>query len=163
MNYCKELEKFYKTNKYSKYRLPNFPETVSENLIKDIIMISEKSYCIRNVKSGDLKKEDKRIECKTFISRGPCSFGPKESWDEIYFLDATKYQQKRFKLYKVNLSNKDLEFQNILVNKKETFHDQAKLGRRPRIKFETMMQQIKEYSEIIFDGYLSELFYASEK
>ena len=77
LKYCQQLEDFYKETKYSKFRMPNFPETISENLIRHIIQIKEKYSCVRNVYSGDLCKENgKRIECKTFTSFGPCSFGP---------------------------------------------------------------------------------------
>ena len=57
-------------------------ELISENIIRNII---EKVECKRNNKSGDLTKGDIRVECKSFTSKGPCSFGPNEQWNEIYF------------------------------------------------------------------------------
>jgi hypothetical protein len=154
-NYCKQLQLFFQNKKYKKYRMPNFPEVISENIIKNLIEKYEKIICKRNISSGDLQTEEgKKIECKCFTSNGPCSFGSKENWDIIYFLDAIKYQERYFILYKIELSNKDNAFQEIKINKKETFFNQAFVGKRPRINFTSLLEQIKPYAKIVFQGKL---------
>ena len=165
IEYCNWMNDFYK-DKHSKYRCSNFPEHISENIIRHIIQIKENEICIRNVKTGDLIKgtndtkgtENIKVECKTFSSDGPSSFGPKEKWDEIYFLDAQNYLNQNFILYRIKLKHSDPIFLNIKVNKKDTFEKQALQGRRPRITFSELKVQLKDHVETIFQGNILELF-----
>lgn len=160
IEYCDWMNNFYK-DKNSKYRCTNFPEHISENIIRHIIQIKEKQICIRNVKTGDLTKGTEgniKVECKTFSSKGPSSFGPKEKWDEIYFLDAQNYLNQNFILYRIKLKHSDPIFLNIKVNKKDTFEKQALQGRRPRITFSELKVQLKDHVETIFQGNILELF-----
>jgi hypothetical protein len=79
-------------------------------------------------------------EIKFFSSSGPCSFGPTEKWDIIYFLDGLDYKQFNFKLYKT-----------------ETFRDQASVGRRPRMSFDKIKDQLIEHCELIWQGNVKDL------
>jgi hypothetical protein len=155
IDYCQKITKFHEQRQLKKFRAPNFPEHISENIIRNLIEQLENVKCTRNNKSGDLSKEGIRVECKSFSSAGPCSFGPNEKWNEIYFLDARNYITKKFKLYRVKLSNDDKIFLNLKVNKKQTFEDQAKLGRRPRITFNEIYKQLKSNIELIYDDQLN--------
>jgi hypothetical protein len=88
-------------------RTQNFPDYISENITKFIInkiqnlKTSQNSKepvgffnCI-NSKIGDLEiindNEVIKVEVKCFTSKGPSSFGPKEKWNLLYFLDATDF------------------------------------------------------------------------
>ena len=95
---------------------------------------------------------DRRIEVKCFTSTGPSSFGPKECWDVLYFLDGCDYRNKQFKLYRVDCSNDSETFQQLRVNKNDTFGNQCKQGRRPRICFKEVKKQLSEHITLIFEG-----------
>ena len=118
-----------------KVRLPCIPEDISENIVKQIIrnkLNDETSSW--DCKKGDLysQKEGKQ-ECKCFTSDGPLSFTPSSEWDIIYFLDARLWLNNKFILYRIPLKRTSIEWKNIKVNKTQTFEDQTKQGRRPRI------------------------------
>ena len=57
-----EFKRWYKTAKKFGCRAPNFPEYISENIVKYYIINNEKLDCI-NAKTGDLYKvkENKKI------------------------------------------------------------------------------------------------------
>jgi hypothetical protein len=59
---------------------------------------------------------NKRIEIKGFMSDGPCSFGPEERWDWIYFVDCKNCLEKQFSVYEIKLSNKSDKWRNIIVS-----------------------------------------------
>ena len=161
-----ELQNNESSNNIKKIRKLNFPSEISENIVK---------YCIFNkynimpnwstVKSGDLtlklntdtnnKNKEIKIEVKAFSSCGPISFGPHEYWDWIYFVDAINYSNKKFKIYELKLSSLDDKWLNININKTETFNDQKKQNRRPRIGFELLFNQLQKNNiniELIFDN-----------
>jgi hypothetical protein len=96
-------------------------------------------------------------EIKFFSSSGPCSFGPTEKWDIIYFLDGLDYKQFNFKLYKFRLANVSEEWKNLKVNRTETFRDQASVGRRPRMSFDKIKDQLIEHCELIWQGNVKDL------
>ena len=83
-----------------------------------------------------------KIEVKGFSSDGPSSFGPKEKWDYLYFLDATNIIENKFIVYEINLSSNSETWKNIKINKNQSFDDQCKQGRRPRISFMEIKKQI---------------------
>lgn len=145
-----------------KKRNENFPSDISENIAKFAIF---KKYGIMpcwDTDKGDLVIQKmglfKQLEIKGFMSGGPSSFGPTESWDILYFVDARDCVHKNFKVYEIKLSNKNKIFRNIKLSKKETYGDIADSGRRPRGCFDTLFQpQLGTYCELIFDGNISEL------
>jgi len=150
--YCKERLKIYSLKK-KKCRLPNFPEDISENLVKYIIKYKLGFLPKQCSKSGDLIYDDKKIEVKCFASSGPSSFGPTEKWTEIYFLDARDFINENFKLFQIKLSNDDLEWRNIKVSKTQTFFEQCIQKRRPRICFNLIRKQLSKDKVIcIFSG-----------
>jgi hypothetical protein len=113
--YVNELKQKYKR----KIRMPNFPQEISENLVKYMICDPNVSYF---TKSGDLSCRGQKIEVKCFSSTGPSSFGPTEKWDVIYFLDAVDHVNGKFTCYKISMNND--EFGLIRINKLETYSDQ---------------------------------------
>jgi hypothetical protein len=117
-----------------KSRKPNFPEVVSEYIIRSI----RKGSTVP--KFGDLVHEKKRIEIKCFASCGPISFGPLEKWDTIVFIDARK--NPKIKIYTYNISNDSSIWKNIKVNRVETFEKQCFRKVRPRICFEKLFSQL---------------------
>jgi hypothetical protein len=151
-NYILELNNFEKKYNF-KMRKPNFPEGLSENIIKEYINIVEKRKCI-NINGGDLliKNSNLKIEVKCFSSNGPTSFGPKENWNELYFLDAIQFMENNFKIYKINLSNTDEKFKNIKINENKTYNDICIEGKRPRIVFNKLKKLLDNNIENIYNG-----------
>ena len=149
--------------KLKKIRLSNFPSHISENIAKFAIC---KKYGIMpnwDTGKGDLLIDKlhtfKRCEVKGSInlSNGPPTFGPAEEWDYIYFVDGVNNDKKIYRVYEFKLSNKCEMWQNIKVNKTETYHDQCLQKRRPRITFKELKLQIGNHCNLIFDGHISEL------
>lgn len=143
-----------------KVRLPNMPEHISENIVKFILQnkMGDKT-CSWDCKKGDLYSAlEKQQECKTFTSDGPPSFGPNEEWDVLYFLDARKWLEDHYILYRVGLSNRCDAWRNVKVNKNQTFGDQCQQNRRPRITWEALYPQISTHCTKIFDGTFEEIF-----
>ena len=65
---------------------------------------------------------------------------------------------KNFKVYEVNLSNKDEVFRKIKISKQETYGNIADSGRRPRGSFYKIFKpQLDCHCKLIFDGHISEL------
>lgn len=171
-----ERERIYTYNSiadelgYELFRLcGGLPEVLSENIIRLIIKFklgdntctwSKEKKEKKENNSGDLVSEiDGRIEAKSFTSSAPLSFGPKERWDKLYFLDARKWLDDQFILYKLNCTNQN--FKNIRVNKKETYGDQIMTNRRPRICWNALKPQLCKGEhgtfERIFSGSLDSI------
>ena len=94
-----------------------------------------------------------------FTSNGPISFGPTEKWHKIIFFDARNWSDNLFKIYIVDLSNDNNIWQNIKINKKETFHEQCIQKRRPRISWDPLLKQIPTNNNtLIFNGKFSDIF-----
>lgn len=143
-----------------KVRLPCIPEDISENIIKQIIHNKLNDKTSRwDCKKGDLysQKEGKQ-ECKCFTSDGPPSFTPSSNWDVIYFLDARLWLNDTFVLYRIPLQRTSTEWKNIRVSKTQTFEDQSKQGRRPRITWESLKPQIETYCSKIYEGTFDDIF-----
>ena len=134
-------------------RLPGIPEDISENMIKMLIRkINGDDTCTWNC-DGDLYSHiEKKQECKCFTSTGPISFTPSSGWNVIYFLDATQWLDNKFKLYRLPLTYDSQIWQNIKINQKQTFSEQANAGRRPRIRWSALYPQISQYVEEMWTG-----------
>jgi hypothetical protein len=161
-NYVNQRKESSKKLKIT-FRLPSIPEDISENIIKFIIHKNGDTTSNWNC-SGDLisEKEGKQ-ECKCFTSDGPPSFTPSSDWDVIYFLDARNWLNNKLILYKINLKRSSDEWKKIKVNKKQTFDDQCKQGRRPRLTWNSLQPQISEYTTKIFEGTFDDIFTPSTK
>ena len=143
-----------------KVRLPCIPEHISENIVKQIIHNKLNDATSRwDCKMGDLhsRKEGKQ-ECKCFTSDGPPSFTPSSEWDVIYFLDARNWLSDAFILYRIPLKRTSEEWKNIKVSKTQTFEDQAKQGRRPRITWESLHPQIEAHCTKVYEGTFDDIF-----
>lgn len=145
-----------------KIRNENFPSDISENIVKFVIANKNKVMPTWNTKKGDLviKEGEKiiQIEVKGFMSDGPSSFGPKEEWELLYFIDARDIINKKFKVYEIKLTNKSEIFRSIKLSQSETYGEIADSGRRPRGVFENIFQpQLGEHCKLIFDGNLLDL------
>lgn len=146
-----------------KFRLPSIPEDISENIIKFIIRNKLGDPTSRWDCKGDLLsiKEGKQ-ECKCFTSDGPPSFTPTSEWDVIYFLDARKWLENKFVLFRVSLKRTSVEWQSIKVNRRQTFAEQCEQGRRPRITWDSLYPQIRERVEKMFEGSFEDIFAGQE-
>jgi hypothetical protein len=164
-NMLESYKSYYKSileiNKYltsKKMRYPNFPSEISENIVKLAIYQKYKIMPTWDTKVGDLEiLAKKRIEVKAFSSNGPTSFGPKEKWDFIYFLDAINFMKSEFIIYECKCSNKSLEWCKLKINSKQTFEDQCLEGKRPRIVFKEILNQLENKFTIIFKGKFEDL------
>jgi DNA (cytosine-5)-methyltransferase 1 len=156
-DYINQLKNVMNQNQI-KVRFPNFPEIISENVVKFYIQDFENRNCI-NSKYGDLEVNNHRIEVKCFASEGPTSFGSTERWKEIYFLDATNVlKDEIIKIYKCNLSNDSDIWKNLQFNKNETFEDKCKKGQRPRIQFNILYKLLENHIQLVFDNSIHILF-----
>lgn len=135
-------------------RMPNFPKEISEML--PALLMEREGYKLDPRKSlkGDFNVYIngilRKIEVKCFSSTGPISFGPTSQWYQIYFIDAIHHPE--IKIYKCKLSSSEEKWQNIKVNRTETFGDQANQKRRPRIVFNKLEPQIP--LELVYKGNL---------
>jgi hypothetical protein len=141
-------------------RLPSIPEDISENIVKFIIHNKLGDKTSRwDCKKGDLHSSlEGTQECKCFTSDGPLSFTPSSDWDVLYFLDARKWLDDYFILYKVSLKRTSTEWKKIKVNKTQTFEDQTKQGRRPRLTWDTLKYQIETHYSKVYEGNFEDIF-----
>ena len=148
------------TNIGIKVRMSGIPEDISENIIKNIIHNKLNDKTSRwNCNNGDLQSEKEGIqECKCFTSDGPLSFTPSSHWDVIYFLDARKWLDDNYTLYRIPLKRTSEEWKNIKMNKIQTFEDQTNQGRRPRINWESLYPQIESHCNKVYEGNFEDIF-----
>jgi len=151
-----ELNKYLKRKKI---RHSNFPSEISENIVKFIFFRKYNIMPTWDTKSGDLEYMNTTIEVKAFSSKGPTSFGPTEKWNMIYFLDATRFNESIFKVYECKLHNTSCKWQQLKINKKQTYGDQCVQGRRPRIVFSNLYKQLGTDCKLIFNDNLNSLFF----
>lgn len=143
-------------------RSPNFPEVVSENLVKFLYMKLYNKEPRWNTKtSGDLiiKNNNKiiKLEVKAFSSDGPMSFGPTEKWNKIYFVDCRKFEKNKFTIYKLDKSNDSDVIKNLKVNKTTTFEECCEEKKRPRLSPTKLIKQLKPHLKKVFSGNINEL------
>lgn len=148
------------TNKYlfeRQIRLPNFPEDVSENIAKFALATHFDSTPIWEVERSDLEVDGERVEVKAFVSDGPSSFGHREPWDHLCFVDARNFRDNHFRVYLISIPNTHPDWMNLKITKRRTFADKCKKKIRPRIKFDDVIKQIPQHIKLIFDGGLNDL------
>ncbi len=148
-----------KTLKNKKCRRANFPSEISENICRMVMSVRYGMGANWNTESGDLTVGDKKIEVKGFISNGPSSFGPAESWDYICFVDATQYESKIFKVYEIKLSNTSEEWTSIKLTKTSTVKTFATSDKRGKLRgcFNTIFKpQLGDKCNLIFQGTLAD-------
>jgi len=142
-----------------RWRLPAFPEHISENIAKFILRRNGDTSCTWACTKGDLESAiEGKQEVKAFSSNGPPSFTPSSEWDVIYFLDARDWLNDRFVLHRVGLRRTDKEWAEIKVSKDQSFGDQAEEGRRPRITWVSLKPQIETHRTIVYDGTFDGIF-----
>jgi hypothetical protein len=149
-----------KLNLSKKIRACNFPEGLSENIVKFIIhnKLNDKTT-IWDCKSGDLYSQiEKKLEVKCFASDAPITFSPNSNWTVIYFLDARKLFDNYIVLYRCSLIPTSDKWKQIKLNKNETFEDQIKLKRRPRIIWKSLYKTIFTDCDIIYEGTIENIF-----
>jgi len=153
--------------KYGKDRCRrvNFPEYISENLARHILIkMNIDTNITRNTKTGDLKSDKyDKIEIKSVTSDGPMSFGPSENWNILVILKID-LNDDFIICYLVNLKNDNDIIQNIQLSKNETYGECCKKGKRPHISLDLFLKEIKKNKKnsndnikIIFSGKLEYL------
>lgn len=148
-----KFEKEMKNILKNKTRLPNFPEHISENLVKFYYQKFKNEFPTWKEKFGDLNIGIKRIEVKASINldKSLISFGPKEYFDIIYFVDCKDIDNEVVKIYECDLSFYSNIWQNLQINKSETFKDQILQKRRPRMNFKILQNQLGDNIKLVFD------------
>ena len=117
-----------------KLREPNFPEGLSEVAFclfsRSKRFISLKGKSSASFDTFNLKKNRAEQIKASSVERDLTSFGPKSKWDDLYFLDFYNDGKLdgRFNVYKISSQ----WIYKIKVNKKQTFKQQQKQGKRPR-------------------------------
>ncbi len=141
------------TRKNKKIRMCILPSEISENIVKFAIFKKYNVMPSWDTESGDLELYNLKIEIKgsiNLLNSGPCSFGPSENWDIIYFIDAKHMNDNKYDIWEIKLSNASDIWKSIKVNKTQTYEDQCKQKRRPRINFNQLIQQVpKKYISIM--------------
>ena len=150
--------------KNKKIRQSNFPSHISENIVKFAYCKKYKIMPTWDTETGDLQlhynpTEKIKIEVKGSINlyNGPPTFGPTEYWDIILFIDGKDTLNKNYKIFEIRLSPNTPQWEQLMVNKKETYKDQCKAGRRPRLAFKEIHNQLQNYCKVIFDGHIDSL------
>ena len=116
------IQNMNKTMNQKKIRNENFPSHISENIAK--FVISKKYNIMPNWDcKGDLVIINKQLEIKGFMSSGPLSFGPKEPWDIIYFVDGCDTLNKNYKVYEIKLTNISDKWRNIKISGNDTSYE----------------------------------------
>ena len=163
--YTEDLRHYHRindlNNKYNgKARSPGLSEIVSENMCK-FILKKNGTECTNGTTGDLIDKDGNKYECKSFTSDGPISFGPTEKWDKLIFMDARQWYNDIYKTILIDLKNTDEKWENIKVNKTETFSDQCKEGRRPRIGWDKIHKQLLDLDisiTIIFEDKFDNIF-----
>jgi hypothetical protein len=153
-NIAQDKEDGYKTRRLG------LPEHISENIIKNIIQnhLGDPS-CTWGCAVGDLySTKSKVIECKSFTSEGPTSFGPTQPWNVIYFLDARGWLTDALVLWEICLPNTHEIWKNIKVKEGQTKDEQGEEGRRPRINWDGLYPQIQEHCKKVYEGTFEGIF-----
>jgi hypothetical protein len=146
---------FDQWNNLNKY-LQNEFESRGINLPEGI---SESAFCMwSNNKSGKFiskTSSGKKLKTSSFdtynittnrseqikacsIENDLTSFGPKSDWDDLYFLDFYNHGKLDgvFDIYKIQ----DSIIYNAKLNSTQTFKDQQKQGRRPRLSIKQLIE-----------------------
>lgn len=112
----------------------NFPEGISESAF----CLEYGSARVLNVQGTsasfdtiDLRTGTRQQIKATSVEDDLTSFGPRSVWDDLYWLDFYRKGQydRSFDVYKIP---NDLIL-NFRINRTQTFRDQQKQGRRPRL------------------------------
>jgi hypothetical protein len=122
---------------------------LSEGLSESAFCLYNKSFKIINIKGGcdssadtyNLQKQEAEQIKATSIASDLTSFGPTSRWDKLYFLDFYNNGNLdgSFDCYEIDTAL----IYNTVVNqgKNETFVDQQRQGRRPRLSLKKIIRE----------------------
>ena len=141
-------------------RRSGMPMELSENIVKCAIHSKGDITCTWGAKTGDLHSKVENIQEVKSITAidSPTSFGPKQPWDVIYFLDASGWKRDLFVIWRIPLPNTHEFWKTLPVNKKQTKDQQGDDKRRPRTIWST---QIKPLLMAKFPAMMATPFYSS--
>ena len=161
IDYYKFIDSVNQQLNKKKCRHENLPSHISENICKFAIAKKYKMMPCWDTLKGDLQLYTKQLEVKGFISDGPSSFGPNESWERIYFVDAKDILQLKFKVYEMQLANNSEIWRSVQMSSKNTYGTIADANKRGLLRasfYKVFYPQLKTHCKLIFDGHFSELF-----
>lgn len=158
LEHFKKLVECVKTSNIG-IRPPNFLE-ISEYIVCHILNTIGHNAYVCSKDGGDIICDALPCEVKSFVN-GPISFGPTESWTTLYILDCSKFSIDEYTCYKIKLSNTSEIWQNIRVNKNQTYRDQCNQKRRPRLTFDVIIKQVPDsYVSVVFSGNINAILQA---
>jgi hypothetical protein len=123
---------------YYHFRAPNLLEGISETAFclykpssKRLIKVYNR--CNGSADTYDIKTERAEQIKASSIKEDLTSFGPEAKWDDLYFLDFYR-DGKLDGSFDIYLIDSSLIYSQVLNKaKNETFRDQQRQGRRPRL------------------------------
>jgi hypothetical protein len=129
-----------------KFRAPNLIEGISETAF---CLFKPSSKRLLNVYGGcngsadtyDIETQRAEQIKATSIKEDLTSFGPESKWDDLYFLDFYRdgSLDGSFDVYLID--SEKIYSQIINKKKNETFIDQQKQGRRPRLSIKKIIRE----------------------
>lgn len=168
--YDKFLEQINSLKEYARARaLVNrnvgLPSDVSEQ-ITAFILRHNGDYTCRKPRIGDLESDTQgKIEVKSFTTDGATSFGSKTKWDVLYFLDAKRWRDDWYRLYRIPVPHDSIIWQELEFSKDSTFAQKIETQHaratpvRPRTQFSNICAQLctkdPRLCEIVFEGHLT--------
>lgn len=122
-------------------REPNLPEWISEVafcIVTWSIRVTKVSWPNDSFDTFNLKYNRAEQIKACSVERDLTSFWPKSKRDDLYFLDFFNEWKLdwTFDIYKIN----DYYIENFMVNKNQTFTDQQKQQRRPRLSIKKIIK-----------------------
>lgn len=137
-------------------RIPNFPETISENIVLYVLKKIKQEKCTWRCK-GDILvgKNNTPGEVKCHFN-GPTQFSPNKKKDGhiLFYLEAEEHIScGYFKLYQIDNYNNDLK--KVKINKYNLLEDQQNSGRRPRFELKKVWPNLEKY--LIWEGTIYDL------
>ena len=156
LNYIRNIDKWNRENNKAQRR-PAINESLSEGIVQLFINEHENRECLINKEGcGDLICNKSLIEVKCFSSKGPITLN-NYRWSELYIIDATRFEDNYFEIYKCKLSNLSKTFQNIQINNSNKYSDFYYSGRKCKISFKKLKEQLKYSLKKVFSGSIHQL------
>ena len=151
---------------HTQSRFPCFPNEVSENIAKFVLQSEWGIDATWNTNAKDLVCMDtctpieiKAVTTRPGLEHGPTSFATNTDCTNLYFMNfMLGGENNSLDMYKYTGGKERLDDMVMNIDKKEKFGDQCKKGKRPRIRFSTFLERMKDCMFPVCSYNLTELF-----
>jgi len=148
-NYYRCIMETY-NGKPRRIRAPSFPHDIACNLVRKYIDTYEDNChaaWMDPTRDGNIAKDTpegiRKVTVKCFTSDAPISFGPNETFEELYLVDARDFSiADCVRIYYYAHNSHDCAFRDVRVSMYETIEDVCIARRRPRVKFSKLYEQL---------------------